>query len=43
MVVVNEASQFIGQKVAAEIISILPSAGGKMIFAKLHQSPTEAA
>lgn len=43
MVVVNEAFEFIGQVVAAEVISILPSAGGKMIFARLHRQPTEIA
>jgi len=36
MVVVNEAFDFIGKTVAAEVISILPSAGGKMIFARIH-------
>lgn len=38
MVVVNEAAQFIGKGVTAEVISVLPSAGGKMIFARLHNS-----
>lgn len=41
MVVVNEAVNYIGQAVAAEVISVLPSAGGKMIFARLHSKPTE--
>lgn len=41
MVVVNEAVNFIGQAVAAEVISVLPSAGGKMIFARLHSKPSE--
>lgn len=41
MVVVNEAVSFIGQAVAAEVISVLPSAGGKMIFARLHSKPVE--
>jgi len=36
MVVVNESAQFIGKSVTAEVISILPSAGGKMIFARIH-------
>ncbi len=40
MVVVNNARGFIGQRVAAEITSILPSAGGKMVFARLL-TPTE--
>lgn len=43
MVVVNEAVHFIGQAVAAEVISVLPSAGGKMIFARLHSKPIEIA
>jgi uncharacterized protein YacL len=34
MVVVNEARSFIGRRVQAEIISVLPTAGGKMIFAR---------
>lgn len=33
MVVVNDGQPSIGQEVTAEIISILPSSGGKMIFA----------
>lgn len=37
MVVVNEAFDFIGKTVVTEVISILPSAGGKMIFARLHE------
>lgn len=41
MVVVNEAFEFIGQVVVAEVISILPSAGGKMIFARLHRKLDE--
>ncbi|HNC24910.1 MAG TPA: twitching motility protein PilT [Opitutaceae bacterium] len=35
MVVVNAARGFIGRRVTAEVISILPTTGGKMIFAKL--------
>ena len=35
MVVVNAARAFLGRRVSAEIISILPTAGGKMVFAKL--------
>jgi uncharacterized protein YacL len=35
MVVVNASRAHIGRRVKAEIISILPTAGGKMIFAKL--------
>jgi uncharacterized protein YacL len=34
MVVVNGARSFIGRRVQAEIISVLPTAGGKMIFAR---------
>ena len=34
MVVVNGARHFIGRRVNAEIISVLPTAGGKMIFAR---------
>lgn len=35
MVVVNNGRAFVGKRVAAEIIGVLPSAGGKMIFANL--------
>lgn len=35
MVVVNGAANHMGTKVTAEIISVLPSAGGKIIFARL--------
>jgi len=35
MVVVNDASHMIGQEVKIEVNSVLPSAGGKMVFAKL--------
>jgi uncharacterized protein YacL len=35
MVVVNHARALIGRKVTAEISSVLPSAGGKMVFARL--------
>lgn len=38
MVVVNQARQQIGQRVSVEIISVLPSAGGKMIFARVAAS-----
>ncbi len=40
MVVVNGARQHIGHRVQAEIISVLPTAGGKLIFAK-HVGGTE--
>ncbi|MBL9215732.1 MAG: twitching motility protein PilT [Opitutaceae bacterium] len=35
MVVVNNARAFVGKRVTAEIIGVLPSAGGKMVFARL--------
>jgi uncharacterized protein YacL len=35
MVVVNHARNLVGRRVTAEIIGVLPSAGGKMIFANL--------
>ena len=35
MVVVNNGRAFIGKRVTAEIIGVLPSGGGKMIFANL--------
>lgn len=38
MVVVEAAEQFIGRKVLAEVISVLPTAGGKMVFAR-YQAP----
>jgi uncharacterized protein YacL len=39
MVVVANGHEHIGKRVDAEIISILPSAGGKMVFAKLLGDP----
>lgn len=35
MVVVAAARSLIGQRVSAEIVSVLPTAGGKMVFARL--------
>jgi uncharacterized protein YacL len=35
MVVVNDASGSIGKSIRAEVVSVLPSAGGKMIFAQV--------
>ena len=35
MVVVNNARAYVGKRVTAEIIGVLPSSGGKMIFANL--------
>ena len=40
MVVVNAARKFIGSTVHAEIVSVLPTGGGKMIFAR-HVEETE--
>jgi uncharacterized protein YacL len=37
MVVVSDARALVGRKVTAEVVSVLPSAGGKMVFAKLQQ------
>jgi len=34
MVVVNSARAYVGRRVTAEITSVLPSAGGKMVFAR---------
>jgi len=38
MVVVNDGSDMIGQKVVVEVQSILPSAGGKMVFANVLET-----
>jgi uncharacterized protein YacL len=35
MIVVNNARQLIGRRVQAEVASLLPTSGGKMIFARL--------
>ncbi|HQY04956.1 MAG TPA: twitching motility protein PilT [Lacunisphaera sp.] len=35
MVVVNNGRAFVGKRVTAEIIGVMPSAGGKMVFANL--------
>jgi len=40
MVVVGDARMFIGRQVHVEIASVLPSAGGKMIFARLVSEAT---
>jgi uncharacterized protein YacL len=37
MMVVNDGKGFLGQQVSVKILSILPSAGGKMVFAELFQ------
>ncbi len=36
MVVVTDAHRLIGQRVTAEVDSIIPTAGGRMIFSRLH-------
>jgi uncharacterized protein YacL len=41
MVVVNNGKPFLGKRVSAEIIGVLPTAGGKMIFAN-HLGATES-
>lgn len=41
MVVVNHGRTHIGRKVQAEIISVLPTAGGKMIFARHAGEPDD--
>lgn len=38
MVVVSQARSLIGRRVTVEISSVLPSAGGKMVFARLLQA-----
>ncbi len=35
MVVVNDGRAYVGRRVVAEIISVLPSAGGKIVFARV--------
>ena len=36
MVVVNDGKRLIGERVQAEVISIVPTSGGRMIFAKIN-------
>lgn len=38
MVVINQGKQYMGKRVNAEIKSILPSAGGKMLFAEVKET-----
>ena len=38
MVVVNDGKKFLGRKVRIEVQSVLPSAGGKMVFAKIIEA-----
>jgi uncharacterized protein YacL len=40
MVVVNAGRSYLGKRVQAEIISVLPTAGGKMIFTRLVEMAT---
>ncbi|MGF1484042.1 MAG: PIN/TRAM domain-containing protein [Opitutales bacterium] len=42
MVVVNEGASHIGKQVQVEVTSVLPSAGGKLIFAKISGIPEAA-
>jgi uncharacterized protein YacL len=42
MVVVNSARGLVGKRVTAEIIGVLPSGGGKMVFANLLGEATES-
>ena len=37
MVVVADARASLGKKVTVEVVSVLPSAGGKMVFARLQE------
>lgn len=41
MVVVSDARQRIGQQVEAEVVSIIPSAGGKMVFGRVREEDTQ--
>jgi len=34
MVVVSDAEKFIGKEVDVEVVNVVPSAGGKMVFAR---------
>ncbi len=36
MVVVNDGKEFIGTRVQAEVVGIVPTTGGRMIFAEIH-------
>jgi uncharacterized protein YacL len=42
MVVVNEGGPFIGRPVDVEVVTVLPSAGGKLVFAKMAVSNARA-
>ena len=39
MVVVSGGKPLIGQHVSVEVVSVLPTGGGKMVFAKLISVP----
>jgi uncharacterized protein YacL len=39
MVVIADGRGLIGKRVTAEVVSVLPSAGGKMVFAKPTNRP----
>ncbi|TVP77040.1 MAG: twitching motility protein PilT [Puniceicoccaceae bacterium] len=41
MLVVNNARKLIGQEIRVEIDSVVPSSGGKMVFATHHPDPIE--
>jgi uncharacterized protein YacL len=41
MVVVAASRAHLGRRVNAEIVSVIPSAGGKMVFARLAGSTKE--
>ncbi len=38
MMVVNDGRKFVGQQVSVKVLSILPSAGGKMVFAEVFEA-----
>lgn len=37
MMVVNDGKKFVGQRASVKVLSILPSAGGKMVFAEIFE------
>jgi uncharacterized protein YacL len=37
MVVVQDGRNYVGKRVNVEIVSVLPSAGGKIVFARFPQ------
>jgi len=42
MVVVNDAEKFIGRQIDVEVVNVVPSAGGKMVFARPVGAPGRA-